>query len=99
MEDDEQFDQADSESAEENVDIEAISDEFSSLGWIQWFCSLEGHEFLVDIDEEFIKDPFNMIGLSASFSKDKFLQCQKMILSPYAPNEEDLNDENFLELN
>jgi hypothetical protein len=22
-----------------------------------------------------------------------------MILSPYAPNEEDLNDENFLELN
>lgn len=35
----------------------------SQMGWIQWFCSLEGHEFLTDIDEEFIRDPFNIYGL------------------------------------
>jgi hypothetical protein len=33
------------------------------LGWINWFCALEGHEFLVDIDDEFIRDPFNIYGL------------------------------------
>ena len=32
-------------------------------------------------------------------SKDKFKQCIKMILSPQGPNEEDLADEQFLELN
>ena len=69
------------------------------MGWIQWFCSLEGHEFLVEVDDEYIKDPFNLYGLQASFPKDKFKTFQKMILSPLAPNEEDLNDEHFVELN
>jgi casein kinase II subunit beta len=83
------------------VDIDGISDEMAaaSMGWIQWFCSLEGHEFLVEIDEEFVKDSFNLYGLQSTFPKDKFKACQKMILSPSAPNEEDLGDEHFLELN
>ena len=66
------MEQYDSESAEENVDIDALSEEYAQLGWIQWFCSLEGHEFLVEIEEEFIKDPFNLIGLQKSFSKESF---------------------------
>lgn len=66
------MEQYDSESAEENVDIEALSEEEGAAGWVQWFCSLEGHEFLVEVDEEFIKDPFNAVGLSKSFSKEKF---------------------------
>jgi hypothetical protein len=57
------MEQYDSESAEENVDIEALSDEGANLGWIQWFSSLEGHEFITEVDEDFIKDPFNMVGL------------------------------------
>ncbi len=64
---------------EEQVDIDGLSDEMNGgaggvggaggnqLGWIQWFCALEGHEFLVDIDEEFIRDPFNIYGLQANF--------------------------------
>lgn len=86
-----------------NVDIDALSDELNGgpqLGWIQWFCSLEGHEFLVEIDIDYIKDhQFNLYGLQATFPKDKFKTCVKMILSPLAPNEEDLADEHFLELN
>ena len=69
------------------------------MGWIQWYCSLEGHEFLVEIEEEYIKDAFNLYGLNTHFPKDKFKTFQKMILSPLAPNEEDLNDEHFVELN
>ena len=98
---------------DEQVDIDGLSEEMngggagghphhgaSGLGWIQWFCSLEGHEFLVDIDEEFIRDAFNIYGLQKTFpNKQKFKTCIKMILSPMAPNEEDLADEHFLELN
>ncbi len=54
---------------------------------------------MAEIDEEYIKDPFNLYGLQANFPKDKFKACQKTILSPTAPNEEDLGDEHFLELN
>ena len=71
-------------------------------GWIHWFCTLEGHEYMVEIDEDFIKDHFNLYGLQTSFpsmTKDKFKHLIKMILSPTSPNEEDLADEQFLELN
>lgn len=56
--------------------------EGSSPGWIRWFCSLEGHEYMVEVDESYIKDPFNLYGLMSSLGKDKFKQCIKMILSP-----------------
>lgn len=73
MEGTQDMEQYDSESAEENVDIDALSEEYSSMGWIQWFCSLEGHEFMVEIEEEFIKDNFNLVGLEKSFpNKESF---------------------------
>ena len=99
--DEEQLQAYNSDSGEDNVDIDALSDELGGpqMGWIQWFCSLEGHEFLVEIDVDFIKDQFNLFGLQSQFPKDKLKTCTKMILSPLAPNEEDLADEHFLELN
>ncbi len=89
-----------SESDEEQYEVEGqFSEEGGAalMGWIQWFCSLEGHEFMVD--EEFIRDPFNLHGLHTSIPKHKFKTCMRMILSPQAPNEDDLNEEAFLELN
>lgn len=104
-----------SDSGEDNVDVDALSEELAAekqLGWIQWYCSLEGHEFLLDIEAEYIRDGFNLHGLLRqmnkfaatsgaikSMSKDHFRKCVSMILSPIAPNQEDLADEGFLELN
>jgi len=71
-------------------------------GWIHWFCALEGHEYMVEVDEDYIRDPFNLYGLQGNFpsmTKDKFKHLLRMILSPQSPNEEDLADEQFLELN
>ena len=31
-------------------------------GWIHWFCKLEGNEFFVEIDEDFIRNKVNLIG-------------------------------------
>ena len=80
----------------------ADEDTATNMGWFQWFCSLEGHEYMVEVDNDYIRDPFNLYGLQAqmtNLSKEKFKQCIKMILSPQSPNEEDLADEQFLELN
>ena len=35
----------------------------TTMGWIQWFCSLEGHEYMVEVDDAYIRDPFNLYGL------------------------------------
>lgn len=31
--------------------------------WLQWYLALEDHEFLVEIENEFLKDKFNFINL------------------------------------
>ena len=88
-----------SESDEEAYEVDGFSDEptnpHAQIGWIQWFCALEGHEFLCEIDEDFIRDPFNLYDIDGKFTKEKFKNCLKMILTPQPPSEEDLNDEVF----
>ena len=71
----------------------------ASISWMKWFCALEGHEYLVEIDNEFVQDPTNLQGLQEKFSKEKMKKCLMMILCPQQPNDEDLQDEQFLELN
>jgi len=63
----------------------------ANFGWIQWFLSLEDHEFFLEIDREFILDKFNLIGLKKLFkSKERFKECLKLLLSKKIPTEEDL---------
>ena len=70
---DEPVDAYNSDSGADDFDINNLSDDqradkdmddgTGNVSWIQWFCSLEGHEFIVEIDEEYIRDPFNLYGL------------------------------------
>jgi len=40
------------------------SDDSGELfGWVPWFCGVPGHEFFVEVDEEYLKDNFNLYGL------------------------------------
>ena len=41
----------------------AADDEGMTGGWIQWYCSLEGHEYLIEVEKDYIRDPFNLYGL------------------------------------
>ena len=40
--------------------------------WIEWFCNLEGHEFLGEVDETFIRDAFNLYGIRNMYHIDKY---------------------------
>ncbi|PVU86941.1 hypothetical protein BB559_006307 [Furculomyces boomerangus] len=39
------------------------SGEDEEVSWISWFCSLAGHEYFCEVQEEFIEDDFNLTGL------------------------------------
>lgn len=77
----------------EESDKEYISEESA---WIPWFCALKGHEFLMEVDEEYVKDNFNLYGLRGRI---KFYDhALEMILSSEAPYEDELQDPEFLEI-
>ena len=75
----EQIDENDSESDHRFPYIE-------EGGWIHWFCKLEGNEFFVEIDEEFIKNKINLIGIKC---KDYL----KNLLAPNAPTDNSMNED------
>ncbi|KAI3892797.1 hypothetical protein MKX03_000901 [Papaver bracteatum] len=39
--------------------------------WSSWFCNLRGHEFLFEVDNEYIQDDFKFCGLSEIFTEDQ----------------------------
>mmetsp|Transcript_60811 Transcript_60811/g.69500 ORF Transcript_60811/g.69500 Transcript_60811/m.69500 type:complete len:252 (+) Transcript_60811:49-804(+) len=81
----------------DNFDMyEDEDEEFSDGGWIQWFCNLEGHEFFAEIEEDYIRDNFNLYGLRAKVGH--YSAALDMILSPEAPEDDDLQDERFIEI-
>lgn len=77
----------------DSSEFEEVSDDNN---WIQWFCSLDGHEFFADVDDEFIRDNFNLYGLRNRVAN--FDRALGMILSDSPPRDEDLEKKEFLEL-
>jgi hypothetical protein len=54
--------------------------------WIEWFSTLEGHEFLLQVDRQFIKDKINMIclndkALGVHIDKKRMGECLRLLLS------------------
>lgn len=46
-----------------NKENDIFEESETTGGWIQWFCELEGHEFFAEVDDEFVRDSFNLYGL------------------------------------
>ena len=68
-------------------------DESDSLGWIHWYWGLEGNHYLADIDEDYIRDSFNLYGLRQQIPGYRL--SLKMILSSEQPDDDDLEDQEF----
>ncbi|KAI9098235.1 casein kinase II beta chain [Phlyctochytrium arcticum] len=55
----------DDQADEDGEEYDSTSETGSSvISWISWFCSLPGHEFFVEVPDEFVEDDFNLTGLS-----------------------------------
>mmetsp|Transcript_13958 Transcript_13958/g.25252 ORF Transcript_13958/g.25252 Transcript_13958/m.25252 type:complete len:386 (-) Transcript_13958:531-1688(-) len=55
--------------------------------WIQWFCSLKGHEMFCEVERSYIEDGFNLYGLRACVSN--FSDCLDLILDRIGPDDSD----------
>lgn len=69
---------------------------YTEGGWIQWFCSIEDHLFFCEVDDDYIRDSFNLYGLKKMFTR--YNDALEMILDPEVPDDEELEDEKFLDL-
>lgn len=76
------------------LSLDETDDEEEFSGWIPWFCGLKGHEFFAEVEEEYIRDNFNLYGLRGRLQF--YDHALEMILSSEAPDDEDLADEEFL---
>ncbi|UKJ88259.2 casein kinase II subunit beta [Theileria orientalis] len=47
---------------------ETSDDQQSEMTWIEWYCSLKGNQYYIQIDESFIRDEFNLVGLQYQVS-------------------------------
>jgi hypothetical protein len=56
--------QVDEETNANDSDDNGKFDDFSDGGWIQWFTQLEGNEFFVEIEEEFMRNRSNLMRIS-----------------------------------
>jgi casein kinase II subunit beta len=56
--------QVDEETNVNDSDDGDAYNDVSDGGWIQWFCQLEGNEFFVEIDEEFLRNRWNLYGIN-----------------------------------
>ena len=79
-----------------NVADSSQEGESSEGGWISWYCNLEGHKFLVEVPEEYIQDAFNLYGLKTKVNM--YNEAIELILTGGIPDEDDLQDEEFLEV-
>ena len=57
---------------------------------------MEGHEFFVEVEDEYINDTFNLYGLKALFPK--YQEALDLILSSSCPDEEEMKQQSYLEL-
>ena len=66
--------------------------------WLQWYLALEDHDFLVEVERDFICDKFNLIKMRDScgnpppMNKRRFKESLRLILSRKVPSEEDLQN-------
>lgn len=53
-----------SDSTGASVDMSASDFGDEQVTWIEWFCHLKGHEFFVEVDDDFVQDDFNLTYLN-----------------------------------
>lgn len=80
---------------EEDVESDEESEEsvlsHSDVSWISWFCSLRGNEFFVEVEDSYIRDDFNLTGLTSQVPYYDY--ALDLILDVDSPSDELFSEE------
>jgi casein kinase II subunit beta len=57
--------------------------------WVQWFCSMQGHDFFCEVDRDYIESRFNLYGLNQEVPT--FSRCLGIILD-YVSSDSDSDE-------
>ena len=79
-----------------NIEESSDSEISDDGGWIGWFCSLKGNELFVEVDDDYIRDTFNLYGLRSRVRYYDLALDQ--ILGGEAPDEDDVETPRFMEI-
>ena len=50
------------------------------VSWISWFCSLDDHQFLCEINDTYIRQSFNLYGLHKRIKNYKYSSSDSVAL-------------------
>ena len=76
------------------MEVYSDSDNREDDGWIEWFCELDGNDYLLQVDEEYIRDQFNLYGIRQKIKN--YDQAMEMILGQDVPDSDDFRDPDYL---
>ena len=84
--------------------IQIQPDKIDRTSWIDWYCSLSGHEFLLAVDRDFLDDKMNLIclenaALGLKMERKNLNESLRTILRGDKPSDNDLQNEEFLARN
>lgn len=68
-----------------------LSHSDEDVSWISWFCSLKGNEFFVEVEEIYIRDGFNLTGLTSQVPYYDY--ALDLILDVDSPSDDMLTEE------
>ncbi|KXS12593.1 casein kinase II beta subunit [Gonapodya prolifera JEL478] len=65
VEEEEELQDDDEDFSTDTYETSGNSNSSSDVSWINWFCTLSGNEYFLEVPEDFIEDDFNLCGLNA----------------------------------
>lgn len=46
-------------------DVDDYSSELEDdMSWVEWYCTIKRHDYFVEVDDDYIRDEFNLAGIS-----------------------------------
>jgi casein kinase II subunit beta len=61
-----------------NSFLDQLNKDCNMADWVQWFCSMQGHDFFCEVDRDYIESRFNLYGLNQEVPT--FSRCLSIIL-------------------
>ncbi|KAK1443536.1 casein kinase II subunit beta like protein [Babesia gibsoni] len=80
------------EGGKSSEELDSSEEQNSEIPWIEWYCSLKGNQYYVQVDEAYVRDDFNLVGLQQQVSY--YNHALQVILDNYNDYDYECYDDN-----